>query len=143
MWRHVSFALLLSLHAPTKTPSRFLHASLQLKALQGCSSLHDLEKTLGDFPPRISCFYTKTWHRITQQPPSKLGIAARALAWVLYATRSLSVEELRCSIATCPDTHRFESSRVIPLGTLLNACCGLLEVEKVTQVVRLIRTCLE
>ena len=119
--------------------NRFLHASLQLQALRECTSRHDVEKALTNFPARIADVYVATWNRIESQPVSKASLARRVLLWVVYSTRSLTVEELRYAVAVSPDTLKFERTLLVPLDTLMSACCGLLVLEKETKVARLVR----
>ncbi|KAH6911280.1 hypothetical protein BKA70DRAFT_56204 [Coprinopsis sp. MPI-PUGE-AT-0042] len=116
----------------------FLHASLPLKALRECTSRHELEKTLEEFPPQIADVYSQTWDRIINQSLGKTMLAMNVLTWVLYATRSLSIEELRHAVATCPDTHIFEPRRLVTAETLVGVCGGLLAIEKETKQVRLV-----
>jgi hypothetical protein len=63
----------------------------------------------------------------------------KALVWVVYATRSLTVEELRHAVATNPDTYKFEARRLVAKEIIIGACCGLLTIEKESNFVRLVR----
>jgi ankyrin repeat domain-containing protein 50 len=119
--------------------SRFLHASLQLQALLECTTRHELDKALEEFPAKIADVYIQTWRRIMQQPLGKALLAVNVLRWVLYATRSLSIEELRNAIASCPETHSYESGRLVAPEIIVVACCGLITIEKETRQVRLVR----
>ncbi|KAH6917862.1 ankyrin repeat-containing domain protein [Coprinopsis sp. MPI-PUGE-AT-0042] len=75
---------------------------------------------------------------ITSQTQAKVLLAKRLLLWVIAATRSLAVNDLRHALATCPDTHRFDSSRLVREGTLVGLCRGLVMVEEETRLVRLV-----
>jgi ankyrin repeat domain-containing protein 50 len=119
--------------------SRFLHASLQLRALRECTTRNDLDKVLKGFPPDIADVYAQTWNRITNQPDARASLARATLTWMVFAMRSLTLEELRHAIAMCPDTHQFDPRRLPPVDTLASVCCGLLTVEKETGLVRLVR----
>ncbi|KAH6901135.1 ankyrin repeat-containing domain protein [Coprinopsis sp. MPI-PUGE-AT-0042] len=121
-----------------KCSGMFLHASLQLQALRECTSRSDVEKTLHDFPPQIKDVYLQTWTRIVSQPSGKASLAASVLAWVLYATRSLTVEELRHAVASSLDTYSFEKTRLVSAEVMVGVCCGLLAIEKETGLVRLV-----
>jgi ankyrin repeat domain-containing protein 50 len=118
---------------------RFLHASLQLDALQDCASIYDVEKTLEEFPPRIEDVYKRTWTRILDQTPRMVLLAKNVLIWVLCATRSLTAEELCRAVATCPETYKFEQSRRVDEATLMGLCRGLVNIEEETNVVRFVR----
>jgi ankyrin repeat domain-containing protein 50 len=114
-----------------------------MQALKECTNRHELNKTLDEFPEKIADVYTQTWIRILNQSPGKVALAGRVLAWVLYATRSLTVNELRHAVATCPDTHKLELRRLAPIETLLSVCCGLLVSELESDLVRLVRKSFE
>lgn len=117
--------------------------SLQLDALRECTSKFDVHETLEEFPASIEDFYIQTWIRIMNQPQKKAMLAKSALLWVLTATRSLTLSELRYAVATTPNDLRFDPNRVVPGYTLLSLCRGLLTLELpgVANFVRLVRTC--
>ncbi|KAH6884737.1 hypothetical protein BKA70DRAFT_136350 [Coprinopsis sp. MPI-PUGE-AT-0042] len=121
-----------------KSGGMFLHASLQLDALGDCTSVSDVEKTLEDFPQRVEDVYQRTWDRILDQTPGRTRLAQHVLAWVLCATRSLKIEELRRVVATCPSTHKFDPNRLVDEGTLIGLCRGLVSVEEETKLVRFV-----
>ncbi|KAH6911215.1 ankyrin repeat-containing domain protein [Coprinopsis sp. MPI-PUGE-AT-0042] len=121
-----------------KCGGMFLHASLQLDALRDCASVYDVEKTLEGFPPRIEDVYSQTWSRILDQTPTNTLIAKNALVWVLCATRSLTINELRHAVATCPETHKFDRSRLVNEALLMGLCRGLVNVEENTNLVRFV-----
>ncbi|KAH6911265.1 hypothetical protein BKA70DRAFT_1099898, partial [Coprinopsis sp. MPI-PUGE-AT-0042] len=122
-----------------KCSGMFLHAFLQMQALQECTNRKELNETLEGFPEKIADVYIQTWGRITNQADGKVALATKALVWVLYATRSLTVDELQHAVATCPDTHRVELGRLAPVETLVSVCCGLLVLEQATATIRLVR----
>ncbi|KAH6904792.1 hypothetical protein BKA70DRAFT_1192724 [Coprinopsis sp. MPI-PUGE-AT-0042] len=121
-----------------KCSGMFLHASLQLKALRECTSVHEVQETLATFSTEIEDLYLETWKRIRSQTQSKVLLAKRVLLWVINATWSLTIEELRYALATSPETHKFESSRLVQEGTLIGLCRGLVIVEGETRLVRLV-----
>ncbi|KAH6901062.1 hypothetical protein BKA70DRAFT_1524647 [Coprinopsis sp. MPI-PUGE-AT-0042] len=121
-----------------KCSGMFLHASLQLDALRGCASVYAVERTLEDFPCQIEEVYLQTWKRIKQQSPDMFTVAKSALIWVLCATRPLKIEELCHAVATCPDTHKFDCRRLVNEATLMGLCCGLVNIEEETNIVRFV-----
>ncbi|KAH6907916.1 hypothetical protein BKA70DRAFT_1282843 [Coprinopsis sp. MPI-PUGE-AT-0042] len=121
-----------------KCGGMFLHASLQLDALSDCTSIREVHQTLEDFPPSIEDVYLQTWKRILNQPSNKASLAKRVLVWVIYAKRSLRVDQLRHAVATCPITHEFDASRLVSSETLITLCRGLLAVEEESSMVRLV-----
>ncbi|KAH6909937.1 hypothetical protein BKA70DRAFT_1425651 [Coprinopsis sp. MPI-PUGE-AT-0042] len=51
----------------------------------------------------------------------------------------MRVEELERAVATSPETHKFEASRLVSGATLMSLCRGLITVEEESQLVRLVR----
>ncbi|KAH6877363.1 hypothetical protein BKA70DRAFT_1576413 [Coprinopsis sp. MPI-PUGE-AT-0042] len=113
----------------------FLHASLQLAALRGCTSAHEVRRTLENFPSRIEDIYQETWRRIIGQPPDLALLAKNVLVWLLCVTRPLTIDELRHAVATTADTHKFDHSRLVDGITLIGLCQGLVNVEEETNIV--------
>src|SRR5215217_2414733 len=74
-------------------------------------------------------------------PPHKALLAKTLLIWILYVSRPMTMEELQRVVAVDPDTHRFDSSRIVHEGTLLGICRGLVVVEDGSRVARLVREC--
>ncbi|KAH6909746.1 hypothetical protein BKA70DRAFT_175144 [Coprinopsis sp. MPI-PUGE-AT-0042] len=128
----------LAISIKEKCGGMFLHASLQLKALRECTSVHEVKETLAAFPADIEDLYLQTWQRILNQTPAKVLLAKKVILWVINSTRSLTIDELRHALATCPDTHRFNSSRLVQESVLIGLCRGLLMVEEETRLVRLV-----
>ena len=119
---------------------RFLHASLQLDALQDCYTAHDAMRILEAFPSKIEDVYHQTWNRIVGSGSSRQAYLAKtAFLWVLYARESLHVEVLQMALATCPETYHFDSARLPSESTILSTCRGLLTIDKESQLVRLVR----
>lgn len=118
---------------------RFLHAALQIDALQRCLSLRAVMQTLEQFPSKIEDVYEDTWKRIINQDPDHADHAKAALLWVLYAKRSLTIETLRRAIATSPEGCWFEKARLIPPSTIIDLCHGLLVLDEESRLVRLVR----
>ncbi|KAH6874657.1 hypothetical protein BKA70DRAFT_1449327 [Coprinopsis sp. MPI-PUGE-AT-0042] len=121
-----------------KCGGMFLHASLQLDALRDCKSLYHVEKTLEEFPRRIEEVYKRTWNRVLHQTPDTVALVRNVLVWVLCATRSLTIEELCHAVATCPNTHKFDESRLVDGAMLMGLCRGLVNVEEKNNVVRFV-----
>ncbi|KAH6889001.1 ankyrin repeat domain-containing protein 28 [Coprinopsis sp. MPI-PUGE-AT-0042] len=116
----------------------FLHASLQLDALGKCFSTRDVRHTLNVFPSTIEDVYRQTWTRITNEGGQHALLAQAVLAWVLNASRSMTMDELERAVATSPDTYKFELDRLVPGTTLVSLCGGLITVEEESRLVRLV-----
>ena len=51
----------------------------------------------------------------------------------------MTLGELQRTVAVAPSTHQFDSSRIVHEGMLLGVCRGLIVVEDVSRMVRLVR----
>ncbi|KAH6907851.1 hypothetical protein BKA70DRAFT_1562907 [Coprinopsis sp. MPI-PUGE-AT-0042] len=103
-----------------KCSGMFLHTSLHLQALRECTNRRDLEKTLAEFPAKLADAYAETWDRIINQSLGKALLATNIFTWVLFVRRSLSMEELRHAVASCPDTHKFEPGGLVATEILIS-----------------------
>ncbi|KAH6901093.1 hypothetical protein BKA70DRAFT_1569155 [Coprinopsis sp. MPI-PUGE-AT-0042] len=121
----------------------FLHASLQLEALCDCISTQQTGhgqvgfSTWPNLEPRKG-FKVRGPVRILGQSVEHVALAKAVLIWVLHASRSMTVEELRRAVATSPNTHKFQPDRVVPSTTLISLCRGLVTVEEESGLVRLV-----
>ncbi|KAH6892852.1 hypothetical protein BKA70DRAFT_1201172 [Coprinopsis sp. MPI-PUGE-AT-0042] len=121
-----------------KSGGMFLHAKLQLEVLRNCVSGLDVEEALQGFPSDIEAIYTKTWERILAQGSKQSSLAKLVLLWITHANGEMTIDTLRCAVATCPETYAFEPKRMVPEALLLSACFGLISVNEKTRRVRLI-----
>ncbi|TFK24830.1 hypothetical protein FA15DRAFT_390829 [Coprinopsis marcescibilis] len=119
-----------------KSSGMFLLASLQLDMLRECLSIQDLREALDSLPSGVDDMYAATLERLDKQPRAEL--ARRTLAWVSYAYRSLKIEELQRAVAVHPETHEYDSERLVDGESLVSLCCGLLVVDSRSMLVRLI-----
>ena len=113
----------------------FLWVRLVLDFLLEDTTLeNDIEEALGSIPSDLNGFYDKILQKMKAQS-SSWKIALRALLWILFAFRPLSLEELHAAIAC-----EFNSSkRIENFEFILRGSCGLLlkidnETKKVTMI---------
>ncbi|KAG2012158.1 ankyrin repeat domain-containing protein 50 [Coprinopsis cinerea AmutBmut pab1-1] len=121
-----------------KAEGMILHAVLQVDALQECATVTTLRQRLEEFPSGIQGMYATTVARIERQTPEFCDIAMRALLWVVFADASLSMEDLQRALAVHPETSKFDDERMPDSSTILSVCCGLIEIQEETKVVRLV-----
>ncbi|KAH6892843.1 ankyrin repeat-containing domain protein [Coprinopsis sp. MPI-PUGE-AT-0042] len=121
-----------------KAGGMFLHARLQLEALRHCTNIQDVEETMQQFPADIDSVYQQAWERILSQGPKHSNLAKLMLLWVTHADGEITIDTLRCALATSPVTHAFEPKRMVPETLLLSLCCGIVSVDDKTRLVRLI-----
>lgn len=83
--------------------------------------------------------YDATFKRIEAQTEDDISLAKRALAWLTYALRSLTIIELEHALAVSSDTETFDEEDITPEDLIASVCCGLVIIDKKSQIVRLVR----
>ena len=84
--------------------------------------------------------YNQAMQRIGAQKPGMRLIAQKALGWVTYAKRLLSVNELRYAIAVQRGHSQFNEEDLSDIDDIVSACAGLITVDQGqdTNTVRLV-----
>ena len=96
----------------------------------------------------LSLAYHQTMQRIKAQQKGYQNLALKALGWITYAKRLLSVEELRYALAIKPGASKFEEDNLCDIEEIVSACGGLIIVDRgramekgrVADVVRLVHS---
>ncbi|KAL8716490.1 MAG: hypothetical protein Q9225_006191 [Loekoesia sp. 1 TL-2023] len=96
------------------------------------------KKAIGTLPNTINELYDDAFRRIDSQNSDDQELAIKALQWVAYAYRPLTVHELKEALAIEPDDKDFEKDAMSPIDIVLEACAGLLIVDEETQQARLV-----
>ncbi|KAH6916268.1 hypothetical protein BKA70DRAFT_1255201 [Coprinopsis sp. MPI-PUGE-AT-0042] len=111
-----------------KASGMFLHASLQLEALQRLTNMQDVREILIMFPAGIEDLNLRTrmGHWVASQMISKVSLPKENPLWVIPGAWSLTGDEWRHPLATSPETDGLDSSQqeiLVGLGV------GLMTVE--------------
>ena len=92
------------------------------------------------FPPDLKKAYGLTWQRIEEQPhQTHVKRAKEVLLWVTFAEKDLAIRDLRDLLATSPEGE-YDPGRAPTEAFIVSVCCGLVELDKESGLVRLIRT---
>lgn len=78
----------------------------------------------------LSVAYDQAMRRIETQRPGMRLIAQRALGWITYAKRPLSVDEVRYAIAVQPGHSHFNEGDLSDIDDIVSACGGLVTVDR-------------
>lgn len=76
--------------------------------------------------------------RIENQEPDHKRIAFKALAWVSYVFRPLSVKELQHALAVEPGDTKLDEELVLDGQSITSLCAGLVVVDQRTNIVNLV-----
>jgi hypothetical protein len=121
------------------THLRFLLAQLHMDSLASKLNVRDIKDTLKSLPISVNDTYTETMARINAQSQELASLGLTVLSWVTCAMRPLSLLELECAIAVRPGDVEFVDDGVTETDVTLSACCGLVYVDRESNIVRLIR----
>lgn len=124
----------------TKANGLFLIADLHLKSLVSITNVRDLRKRLNKLPEELDQYYEQAWARISGQEDHLKDIAYRAVSWLYQSRRQLKVEELRHALALQPEDKTFCADGLIAIEDVLEACLGLVVVEKHSHAVQLMHS---
>ena len=73
------------------------------------------------------------------QSQKSVSLAKRAIIWLTYALRPLTINELRHALAVQLNVATFDDDDVPTEEAIVSVCCGLIVVEGESQTVRLVR----
>ncbi|KAL8680049.1 MAG: hypothetical protein Q9186_003729 [Xanthomendoza sp. 1 TL-2023] len=117
----------------------FLLARLHLDSVARTMSAAALKANLQRLPRQLNTTYDGAIRRIEQQDDEHADLARRVLAWILYASRSMTILELQHALAIEStqstqgiDEHIFNASDII------YSCAGLVTLDKKTDTIRMV-----
>ncbi|KAH7395520.1 hypothetical protein BKA64DRAFT_723831 [Cadophora sp. MPI-SDFR-AT-0126] len=132
---------LTSRYARMRQISEFIIATLHMEALSELGTKGDIRRTLKDFSidgQSLNSLYQKVMDRIAEQFKIKISIAHRLLAWLTRVRRPLSPGELLHAFAIREGDQEFRNDMLYGMDYLLVTCKGLVEVDRESNVVRLV-----
>jgi hypothetical protein len=116
-----------------------LLTALQISSLKDTISVKGLLKAIDSLPAGLNALYECTFRRIETQAENKASLARKAIIWLIYAYRSLTITELQHALALSDETEKFDEDEVSPEKFIVSACCGLIVADKQSRTVRLVR----
>ncbi|KAH6902735.1 ankyrin repeat-containing domain protein [Coprinopsis sp. MPI-PUGE-AT-0042] len=108
----------------------FLHASLMVEAISRSPTLSHVLDHLDKLPARLDVLYGKAFAQIGMQDEEKASIARCAIAWVVFAEKPLTIQDLRYAVARRPEVDWAAPENLVPAPLLLSLCAGLLIAEE-------------
>ena len=83
--------------------------------------------------------YHRSWERVLAQDPYEIALAKGLVLWLIFAKRSLNIDELRYALAVSNGMCKFEAENIPTQDVLVSVCCGLVTVDGADGTVRLVR----
>ena len=110
---------------------RFLWVEFQLKAICTQVSDHGIEETLQNMPKDMDTTYERILDIIDKKPSSQRELARKALLFIAYARKPVSIDILALAIATKDYNQRLDMLRssISTEKIILNACGNLLSID--------------
>ena len=117
---------------------RFLAAKLHMDSLSSKTNVKALKKAIETLPNTLDQLYEAAFRRIDAQSEDDRAIAIRALSWVAYAFEPLKIHMLCEVLAIDSKANDLDFEASPPINLVLNACAGLLVMDKEIDTVRLV-----
>ncbi|KAI4263739.1 MAG: hypothetical protein L6R42_001122 [Xanthoria sp. 1 TBL-2021] len=118
----------------------FLLARLHLDSVARATSAAALKASLHRLPRQLSTTYDEALRRIEDQDDEHAALAKKVLAWILYASRSLTIVELQHALAaeSTEPPQGFDEEFIINPDDIIYSCAGLITLDKKTNVIRMV-----
>jgi len=121
----------------------FLLPALQIRTILDQITKADVKRTLRNLSTSLTAAFHSTIERISGLSTTRRELAFRTLMWISHVRRPLYVRELQHAMATRLEDTDIDSDNIPSLRTLLDCCCGLVEVDYASNIIRLVHHSLE
>ena len=113
-------------------------AKLHVDSLSTKTSIKKLKNALENLSTNLNVLYDEAILRIEEQNSDYRILAKKALRWVAYTYRPLTVEALQEALAIELEDLDFDIEAIQPIGLILDVCAGLLAFDEENEMVRLV-----
>ncbi|KAK6430789.1 hypothetical protein LTR95_013053 [Oleoguttula sp. CCFEE 5521] len=115
----------------------FLLARLHVESLAGAAalSISHVRKKLQSLPTTLQATYEDAMRRIEAQEEDHRAIALKALAWLSYACRPLTVGELQHALVIEPGQMELDQEMVMDGPSITALCAGLVVLDQASNAV--------
>lgn len=121
----------------------FLLPALQIRIILDQTSKSDMKRALHNVSKSLTAAFQSTIQRINRLSETRKDLALRSLMWISHARRPMNMVELQHALATRLDDVDLDRDNIPFPRTLLDCCCGLVEVDRDNSIVRLVHHSLE
>ncbi|KAF5317186.1 hypothetical protein D9611_003778 [Ephemerocybe angulata] len=116
----------------------FLLARLIMDRLLELTTIKAMRLFLANMPSTVHDGYTSSLERILALPPTRSALALRMIGWIARAERRLRISEALHALAYEADTDDIDEDNIPSSRLVLQACVGLVYLEKETSTLKLI-----
>lgn len=121
----------------------FLLPALQIRTILDQITKADVKRTLLHLSTNLTQAFQSTIQRISNLSDTRRDLAFRTLMWISYARRPLTVSELQHAMALRLEDTDIDRDNFPSVRTLVDCCCGLVEVDHESSIIRLVHHSLE
>ncbi|KIW65653.1 hypothetical protein PV04_07893 [Phialophora macrospora] len=121
----------------------FLLPALQVKTILDQITKADVKRTLLHLSTDLTHAFQSTIQRISNLSVARRDLAFRMLMWLSHARRPLSISEVQHAMALRLENTDLESDNFPSVRTLVDCCCGLVELDHESSIIRLVHHSLE
>jgi hypothetical protein len=114
-------------------------AKLHMDSLVSRRSARAVLDTLKSLPTEVNATYDESMERIQRESLVDRTLAKRVLAWITYARRPLSYEELQHALAVTPEMTNMDTEALVDKLFLIDICAGLVVIDEQSTIIRLVR----
>ena len=120
---------------------RFLWVEFQLKEICAQVSDNGIEETLQRIPQDMNATYERILHMIRKKPQAQCELARKALLFIAYARKPVSIDMLALAIAVKDHTQTLDriQSSISTEAVILNSCGNLLAIDNSDSNIRCVR----
>ena len=121
----------------------FLLPALHVRNLLDQPTRADVKAALNSLSADLTTVFASTLDRIHGLAGSRMKVAFNSLMWISHAKRPLKVDELQHALGVRFEENDINKDNFLSLRTILDSCCGLVEVDKDSNIIRLVHFSLE
>ncbi|KIW19973.1 hypothetical protein PV08_00548 [Exophiala spinifera] len=126
-----------------KANGMFLLPAMQIRTILDQVTKADVRRSLTHLSSNLTEAFQSTIRRITSLPAARKDLAFKALMWISHARRPLRATELQQAMAMRLDDDDLDLDNVASVRTIVDCCCGLVQVDSESSIIRLVHHSLE
>lgn len=121
----------------------FLLPALQIRTVLDQITKADIKRILLHLSSDLRHAFQSTIERISSLSVARRDLAFRVLMWLSHSRRPLTVAELQHAMALRLEDDELDPDNFSPVRTVIDCCCGLVEVDQESSIIRLVHHSLE
>jgi len=126
-----------------KASGMFLLPALQIRNILDQVTKAEVRRALTTLSTDLTQVFQTTMQRIEALSATRRRLALDTLLWISHARRPLTVSELQHALAVRAEDTDLDLDNLPASRTVLDACCGLVEIDEESSIIRLVHFSLE